>query len=149
MKIGALAQATETSVEAIRHYEREGLLSPATRTASNYRVYHHADVQRLNFIRRCRSLDMALPEVGRLLAIVDGSGGSCADVNRVLEEHLQSVAARVRELQELEQHLEALRARCKSPDAIERCGILNDLRRAPGVVRRVAKSNRAIEGFRG
>lgn len=146
MKIGALAQATETSVEAIRFYEREGLLSPATRTASNYRVYRQADVQRLNFIRHCRALDMTLPEVGQLLVIADGPGGSCADVNRVLEEHLQSVATRVRELQQLEQQLKELRARCKSPNAVERCGILNDLRREPAVVQRVGKSNQVIEG---
>ena len=39
MKIGALAMATQTPVETIRYYEREGLLPPPQRSSSNYREY--------------------------------------------------------------------------------------------------------------
>ena len=39
MKIGELALATATSVEAIRFYEREGLIPEPRRTAANYQTY--------------------------------------------------------------------------------------------------------------
>ena len=56
MKIGDLATATDTSVESIRYYEREGLLPAPARTQGNYRAYDALHVQRLQFIRRCRAL---------------------------------------------------------------------------------------------
>lgn len=54
MKIGELAKATNTQVETIRYYEREGLLPKTIRTDSNYRVYNDSHVERLAFIRYCR-----------------------------------------------------------------------------------------------
>ena len=58
--IGTLARDTECPPETIRYYEREGLLPPASRTAGNYRVYGAPHLERLVFIRNCRSLDMTL-----------------------------------------------------------------------------------------
>ena len=56
MQIGDLAAATDTSVQSIRYYEREGLLPAPARTQANYRAYDTVHVQRLQFIRRCRAL---------------------------------------------------------------------------------------------
>ncbi len=67
MKIGELAQATQTDIQTIRFYEREKLLRPLGRTAGNYRIYDESDVHRLAFIRHCRSLDMSLDEIRLLL----------------------------------------------------------------------------------
>ncbi|MHB1247791.1 MAG: MerR family transcriptional regulator, partial [Sulfuriferula sp.] len=60
IKIGELAKRTACQVETIRYYEREGLLSPPARSAGNFRLYGNAHVDRLHFIRHCRSLDMSL-----------------------------------------------------------------------------------------
>lgn len=47
MKIGELAQATETQIETIRFYEREGVLPLAPRTQGNFRIYGPEHVERL------------------------------------------------------------------------------------------------------
>lgn len=60
MKIGELAKLTDCQVETIRYYEREGLLPEPARSEGNYRLYTQAHVERLTFIRNCRSLDMTL-----------------------------------------------------------------------------------------
>jgi DNA-binding transcriptional MerR regulator len=39
LSIGDLARATDTQVETVRYYEKEGLLSEPSRTAGNYRAY--------------------------------------------------------------------------------------------------------------
>jgi Cd(II)/Pb(II)-responsive transcriptional regulator len=127
MKIGELAAATATSVEAIRFYEREGLVPAPGRTAANYRSYEAGHVQRLAFIRRCRSLDMALDEIRALLRFQDAPSEDCGDVNALLDDHIGHVAERVLELQALAQELVDLRARCKSAAAGARCGILQEL----------------------
>jgi len=71
MKIGELAQRTNTPVETIRYYEREGLLAEPVRSEANYRVYEDAHAQRLSFIRHCRGLDMTLEEIRVLLRFKD------------------------------------------------------------------------------
>lgn len=71
MKIGELAQASATPTETIRFYEREGLLPHAPRSQGNYRIYQNDHVDRLVFVRHCRSLDMALAEIRQLLQFKD------------------------------------------------------------------------------
>ena len=124
MQIGDLATASHTSVESIRYYEREGLLPAPARTRGNYRDYDAAHVQRLQFIRRCRALDMTLDEVRTLLQFIDTPQDDCAGVNALLDEHLGHVRHRIAELRRLEKELQHLRAQCASPRAADACGIL-------------------------
>ena len=127
MKIGDLAKATSTPVETIRYYEREGLLPAAARTDANYRHYSDAHTQRLQFVRHCRSLDMSLDEIRALLAFQDAPGDNCADVNALLDAHIDHVAQRIRELRTLEKQLKALRAQCIGVLGGAHCGILEGL----------------------
>lgn len=130
MKIGELAEASGSSVETIRFYEREGLLPDAARTASNYRIYDASHVQRLIFVRHCRSLDMALDEIRVLLRFKDSPECPCGEVNDVLDTHIDHVAERIRELKSLEKHLKLLRAQCETASVAADCGILKGLSRA-------------------
>lgn len=130
MKIGDLAAAADTPVETIRYYEREGLLPPPARTDSNYRSYEAEHLQRLQFIRHCRGLDMSLDEVRVLLRFKDSPHENCGDVNQVLDEHILHVTRRIRELRTLEKELKALRARCGEESEARECGILEGLAQA-------------------
>ncbi len=130
MRIGDLAKATGMPVETIRYYEREGLLPAAARADNNYRVYQPAHLERLAFIRQCRSLDMALEEIRALLALRDGPADNCAQINELLDAHIEHVARRIRELKVLQKDLRSLRDRCPTPHALAECGILNGLEQA-------------------
>jgi Cd(II)/Pb(II)-responsive transcriptional regulator len=130
MKIGDLAQATATTAETIRYYEREGLLPAPARTAGNYRSYGKDHVDRLSFIRYCRGLDMTLSEIKVLLHFKDAPGENCAEVNALLDEHLGHVATRIRELRQLQRQLRQLRGQCEEASEAARCGILAELTHA-------------------
>lgn len=130
MKIGELAKAAHTQSETIRYYEREGLLPEAARTEANYRVYDAIHIQRLAFIRHCRSLDMTLDEIRTLLHFKDAPTENCGEVNGLLDEHIGHVAARIRELKALEKELRALREQCANGHAAADCGILSGLEQA-------------------
>ncbi|TWO72990.1 Cd(II)/Pb(II)-responsive transcriptional regulator [Caenimonas sedimenti] len=125
MKIGDLAKATGTQAETIRYYEREGLLAEPARTESNYRRYDASHVSRLSFIRHCRSLDMTLEEIQALLRFKDDPAANCVAVNELLDEHIDHVAERIRELKRLQSELKDLRAQCDAHGAT--CGILGAL----------------------
>ena len=127
MKIGELSAASGTTIESIRFYEREGLIAEPGRTDGNYRVYGDGHIQRLVFIRRCRSLDMALDEIRVLLAFKDAPSAHCGDVNTVLDEHIGHVTSRVQELRVLERQLRELRSQCHSIESGADCGILKHL----------------------
>lgn len=127
MKIGALSSATGVSIDTIRHYEREGLLPLAARTEGNYRIYEQAHLQRLNFVRLCRGLDMTLDEIRALLSFKDAPRENCGDVNALVDEHIAHVAHRIRELRALEKQLRELRATCRTAQDASDCGILTQL----------------------
>jgi len=130
MKIGELAGATGTQIETIRYYEREGLLPEAQRSGGNYRIYGDARADRLSFIRHCRALDMNLDEIRVLLRFKDVPGKNCGEVNALLDEHIGHVAARMRELRNLDKELRALRDLCRVAKDAGHCGILNELSNA-------------------
>jgi Cd(II)/Pb(II)-responsive transcriptional regulator len=127
MKIGELAKATGTSVENIRFYEREALLPAPMRSENNYRYYGDEHIERLTFIRHCRSLDMALGEIRALLRFKETPQANCEGVNELLDEHIGHVAERIRELRALEKQLNVLRAQCAETSAAGCCGILKEL----------------------
>jgi Cd(II)/Pb(II)-responsive transcriptional regulator len=130
MKIGALSAAAATPVETIRYYEREGLLPAPARTGGNFRTYERAHLERLQFIRHCRSLDMSLAEVRVLLKVKDDPAADCGDVDALLDDHIGHVSTRIRELRLLEQQLQALRQRCGTRRSADQCGILCGLAEA-------------------
>lgn len=132
MKIGELAKATQTQVETVRYYEREGLLPTAPRSEGNYRIYGSEHVERLGFVRHCRSLDMTLDEIRVLLRFKDAPAEDCADVNALLDEHIGHVAARIRGLRQLEAQLKTLRRQCAGVHNAAHCGILTGLAQAAG-----------------
>lgn len=142
MKIGELARATNTQVETIRYYEREGLLPETARTEGNYRIYDDAHVQRLSFIRHCRSLDMTLDEIRVLLRFKDAPAENCGEVNALLDAHIGHVAQRIRELRQLEGQLKSLRQLCQETQDAAHCGILNELTK----IARTPKSVRTNAG---
>ncbi|QYF93758.1 Cd(II)/Pb(II)-responsive transcriptional regulator [Massilia sp. PAMC28688] len=134
MKIGALAAAAQCQVETIRFYERESLLPPPVRSSGNYRLYNARHLERLAFIRHCRSMEMSLPEVRRLLHFRDAPEESCTEVNQLLDAHIARIGQRMAQLQAMQGAMLALRTQCSQDLAAKYCGILNGLAVTPASV---------------
>lgn len=127
MKIGEIAKLTHTQVETIRYYEKEGLIAEPDRQENGYRAYGKSHLERLSFIRHCRSLDMPLAEIRLLVDFIDKPRRNCKDIDALVEEQLKRVKARLKSMRALEKQLEVLRARCDSHHSSEECGILHEL----------------------
>lgn len=132
MKIGQLAKAAGCQPVTVRFYERKGLLGVAGRSDSNYRVYGSQDLERLLFIRNCRSLGLTLAEIERLVEIYDCPSDDCSDVNTCLDKHLEEVEKQMQALSQLQGELRRLRSRCAVPGASSGCGVLAALTGAHG-----------------
>ena len=127
LQIGELAKRTGCLVETIRYYEREGLLPNPVRSKGNYRLFSDIHVERLRFIRHCRSLDMTLKEIQVLLRFRDTPDENCSEVNALLDEHIQHVSERIRKLKLLQNELRGLRGLCQRAQAAKDCRILQSL----------------------
>ncbi len=129
MRIGELAKRADCPVETVRYYEKQGLLPAPRRSSGNYREYGARHVERLAFIRRCRSLDMSLREIQKLLAAVERPDADCAPVDALIDEHIGHVGARIADLKKLKSELQAIRAHCGGTRPAQACGILEALSR--------------------
>lgn len=62
-QIGTLATRSGMTPDALRYYERLGLLPRAHRTSGGFRVYTDQALDRLRFIKRARTLGLTLQEI--------------------------------------------------------------------------------------
>lgn len=105
MKIGELSKLFNIPRETIRFYEKEGLIIPPNRNDNNYRSYSENHIERLRFIKNCRSLNMSHREIKKLLDLVDNNSNDCQLVESVINTHLINVRENIEKLINLEKEL--------------------------------------------
>jgi len=105
MQIGIVAKRIGLSVDAIRFYERNGLLPHPPRTEGGFRRYGDNDVDTLAFIRRVQGLGFKLSEIRGLLRLRGNRLQPCAPVQRRLQEKLADVQRKLGDLHKLEHEL--------------------------------------------
>lgn len=126
MNIGQAAKRTGLSAKMIRYYESIGLLKPASRSESGYRLYGQDDLHSLTFIKRSRDLGFSLEEVARLLTLWQDRQRASADVKALANQHIADLNRRIEELVSLRDTLGELVAHCHGDDRPD-CPILKDL----------------------
>lgn len=126
MNIGQAARESGLSAKMIRHYEATGLLKPAHRTDSGYRIYQGGDLHTLAFIKRSRDLGFSLEEIARLLELWQDRSRASADVKALAGQHIDALNRRIDELLGLRDTLQRLVHDCQGDDRPD-CPILLDL----------------------
>jgi Cu(I)-responsive transcriptional regulator len=124
--IGEAAAATGVSAKMIRDYEKLGLIPAADRSFAGYRLYAEADLHRLRFIRRARTLGFSMKQIAELMALWNDRGRPSAKVKQLALSHVGELDAKIAELQAMQRTLRALASNCHG-DARPDCPILDDL----------------------
>lgn len=124
--IGAAARLTGVSAKMIRHYEEIGLLPRVDRTLAGYRLYGEADLHRLRFVRRARSLGFSIKDISSLLGLWDDPHRASRDVKRLAQAQADDLERRIADLQSMQRTLRELARRCRG-DARPECPVLDDL----------------------
>jgi len=129
LKIGELAEATDTSAETLRFYEAEGLIPPPRRSDAGYRLYGAEDERRVHFIRRARAMGFSLKAVADLLSLqVDRQSSTCGEVKELAELKLAEIDERISELTKMKAALKQVTEACAGGEASAlHCTILNAL----------------------
>ncbi|MBI3561708.1 MAG: heavy metal-responsive transcriptional regulator [Gammaproteobacteria bacterium] len=127
LSIGQVAKQAGVTVEALRFYEKQGLLTPAERTAAGYRYYEAEVVRRVRFIQRAKALGFALKQVAELLNLRQSRQTSCAEVKRVAQGKMADIDQKLADLQQMRAGLARLAARCDLDGALGECPLLDAL----------------------
>ena len=127
MKIGEVAKAAGIGIDAVRFYEREGLIPMPARRPSGYREYKPDVVVSLRFIKRAKELGFSLKEIAELLRLEASDAASAADVREHAEAKLEDLEERIRALQKMRRALRKLVESCPGQGPLSDCSILRAL----------------------
>jgi Cu(I)-responsive transcriptional regulator len=125
MNIGTAAEKSGLPPKTIRYYEDIGLLRP-DRAGNGYRDYSMADVHRLRFLQRSRSLGFSVGECRQLLSLYADGGRESAEVKALAESKLAEIDRKLAELAGLRATLGHLIEACHG-DHRPDCPILDGL----------------------
>jgi DNA-binding transcriptional MerR regulator len=85
MKVGQLAEAAGVSVQAIRFYERRGLLPAPPRLTSGYRDYPAETVWTALLIKHMQGLGFTLRELERFIRLLESQPHNPAERRRCVQ----------------------------------------------------------------
>ena len=96
--IGRLAQRARINADSIRFYERQGLLAPANKTDSGYRLYTDEAVRRIAFIKHAQRCGFSLAEISALLQMHTASAAERSDAYRLAAQKQAEIRATIESL---------------------------------------------------
>ncbi len=112
LQIGKVAEKTGLSIDTIRFYEKERLLSEPPRSEGGYRLYSERHIEHLLFIRKAQELGFSLAGIRELLIVQDEGTGACTHVYELIRQRLRTVRQKIADLKRLESHLKQAGAKC-------------------------------------
>ena len=117
MLIGELAEATGLSRDAIRYYEKLGLLgqAPVDREINNYRHFDESAVDTILFIKHGKALGLTLKEIKKF--IHEWSNLKPDEIAAYIDQKIAELDNKIAELEAFKQHLAEKRARLAEVDS--------------------------------
>ena len=132
LTIGQLARMADVSANAVRFYEREGLMHVPAKSDSGYRLYPPDAVDRLRFIRQAQHCGLSLMEFGALLQVREQPSSCCGDVRSKVIEKKLALEARIKAMRAMSRALDELIEQCSDGAApADSCSILTALASSP------------------
>ena len=98
LKIGEVSKRSGVGIEALRFYEKGGLIDRPSRTPSGYRVYGEEVLKRLAFIKRAQALGFSLDEIRQIVDDARKGESPCDEVREIVRRRMEELDERLREL---------------------------------------------------
>lgn len=128
LTIGKIAELSGLTTDAIRYYEKEGLISPLQKSDAGYRLYNDAALRRLNFIKQAQHCGFSLAEILQLLTLQTSDASCCSDVRKLAVEKKLQLEVKIRDMQAMSATLDGLITGCNmGAEPVDQCPILSSL----------------------
>ena len=142
LTIGKVAERAQVTADSIRYYEREGLIKPARKSESGYRLYTDEAIRRIAFIKQAQECGFSLAEIRELLELRSTDKACCDDIYRVSVQKKLQLEHKIKALTGMSQALSRLIDMCSHDrKSLAECPILGAL--DAGVTRQNGKGSRA------
>lgn len=144
LKIGEVSRLSGVGVEALRFYERSGLLGRPGRTTSGYRMYDPEVLERLDFIKRAQVLGFSLDEIKQVIAEKHAGQSPCVEVREIVRLRLRELDERMLEMKRYRRELAAALAEWDVSGDVEGhiCGLIEGTDLGHGISRKRLASKR-------
>lgn len=110
MKIGQVSKLSGLPVKTIRFYCDQGLIEPARRSESGYRLFHESVLAELQLIRSLRELDMPLEELRAVLQVRRSGVCNCSSLKSGIRSQIDAINHKIADLDRLGHQLSDLLA---------------------------------------
>ena len=120
--IRKLADAAGVGVEAVRYYQRRGLLDAPQRVEGGFREYSADDVQRLRFIKGAQELGFSLDDVAELVSL--SVERDKVRVRELTKRRVTEIRERIGRLEAMASALEGLVSCCVRAPQSQPCPII-------------------------
>lgn len=98
MKIGEVSKKSGVGIEALRFYEKSGLLDRPDRTYSGYRLYPHEVLERIAFIKQAQLLGFSLDEIRQLISQKKIGESPCLEARDIIRRRLSELNEKIDQL---------------------------------------------------
>jgi DNA-binding transcriptional MerR regulator len=98
LRIGHLASRIGVHPEAIRYYERRGLLPRPQRGPNGYRIYTPQHLERVEFIKKVQEMGFSLEEIREVMELKFGGASPCQHVRDLLQQKVQEADRQIAHL---------------------------------------------------
>lgn len=113
--------------EAIRFYERQGLLPKPKRNTSGYRIYDELAMKTLSFILNAKEIGFTLVEIKELLSLRVSKSTNCSIVKDKALKKVSESEAKIAYLQRLRNSLKNLIKSCDKHELTAACPLIESL----------------------
>ena len=145
LTIGKVAERAQVTADSIRFYEREGLIKPAQKSESGYRLYTEEAIRRIGFIKHAQQCGFSLIEIRELLDLRSTDSACCDDIYRVAVEKKLQLATKIKALNAMSAALSGLIEICShDKKSLDECPILGALEQ--GIEQQSASVPKAAAG---
>ena len=93
--------------QAIRFYEKLGLIEKPQRTSGGYRVFSVETVERIRFIKDAQRLGFSLDEIREVLRLKYSGQSPCECVRRMLSRKLKELRDKIRQMDQMQREISA------------------------------------------
>ena len=129
LTIGKIAEISGMTTDAIRYYEKEGLVAPRQKSDAGYRLYDDSAVRRLHFIKQAQHCGFTLAEILQLLTLQESDSSCCNDVRKLAIEKKLQLETKIRDMKAMSAALDGLIMGCAVDAApVDQCTILSSLK---------------------
>ncbi|MBI1425124.1 MAG: MerR family transcriptional regulator [Gammaproteobacteria bacterium] len=119
MTVSELAARANVVPDVVRYYSKIGLLKPHKNRKNGYKQYDSADVAKVIFIRKAKSLGYTLREIKDILSHSSDGKSPCPLVRQIIENRIEEHRQRLDDMLALQARMEeAVKQWQHMPDGI-------------------------------